>query len=320
MRVSAVEKSFPSRGNTAQHVYREVSPAVVGITCVARAPGADKDHRFFGTGTIVDPHGLILTSITVVPAKSSRIRVYVRGGRVLSAGLVATSRELEFALLRIDSTQISSALSHVVLGDSRGVRRGQRVYTLGNAFESILKDDQVAMSAGVVSGLFSLTTTLSESTYRGHVIETDAPINNGMDGGPLLDDAGRLVGVLSLNYSRNRWLGTAVPVNALKGLLRPHRDGWFTDDTRTFLAYAGLELEEVEESGIKVVSVTPAGPADRAEIRPGAQLIKVDGQPVRNLREFSRLFSSKRPGDRLRLETSVDNMARTAELRLWGKF
>lgn len=290
-------------------------------------PGAEKQHRFFGTGTIIDRHGLILTSITVVPANGSRIRIYMQGGRVLSARLIETNRAKEFALLKIDSAQASEDLKHARLGDSRKVRRGQRVYTLGNAFESILKDDQVAMSAGVISGLFSLTTSRSESTYVGEIIETDAPINNGMDGGPLLDHQGRLVGVLSLNYSRNRWLGTAVPVNQLKSLIRPHGEIDFVDDdeemsveTRQFLAYAGLELEEFDENGIKIIGVTPAGPAARAQIRVGAQLMKVDGQPVRSLRDFSRVFHNKRPGDRLHLETSLGEMLRTAELHLWGKF
>lgn len=318
-RESATPASFPAAA-----LYSELSQAVVGITC------QDGRLGYFGTGAVIDPTGLVLTSVTVVPESASRILVYLRGGRVVSGRLLAWEVESEFALIKIDPSRAAgpdsgdsdgaASIPYVSMGRSARARLGDPVYVLGNAFQCIVTDDRVSMSAGIVSGLYSLDSTQAESRYLGPVIETNAPVNNGMDGGPIVDAAGRLLGVISLNYSRNRWLGTAVPIDRLKPLVSKYR-GWFSDRAGGYAAYAGLELEEVGGTEIRVLDAIEGGPAAAAGLRPGSRIVKVNGEEPGTLSAFARLFSKRRPGGQLVLETvGDDGRTSTVEFTLWARF
>lgn len=300
-------------------MYERLSEAVVGITCRSGR------LEYFGTGTVIDPAGLVLTAVTVVPEGASEIRVFLRGGRVVSGRLIAWEGDTEFALVQIDGAPAGEPgdeeprISYVTMGSSTGARLGEPVYVLGNAFRSIITDDRVAMSGGIVSGLYSLREALAESSYLGPVIETNAPVNNGMDGGPLVDAAGRLLGVISLNYSRNRWLGTAVPIDRLKPLVSRHR-GWFSDQSSRHEAYAGLELEEVAGSEIRVLGVAANGPAAEAGLRVGSRIVKINGESATSLEEFVEILARQRPRHRLVLETVSDDEPSTVEITLWARF
>ena len=307
----------PSSAQAPSLLYDRLSEAVVGITC------RNGRVEYFGTGTVIDPAGLVLTSVTVVPEGASRIRVYLRGGRVVSGRVIAWQGDREFALVKIDGSRLGRAgdekprIPYVTMGSSARARLGESVYVLGNAFQCIISDDRVAMSGGIVSGLYSLRKTRSESSYLGPIIETNAAVNNGMDGGPLVDATGRLLGVISLNYSRNRWLGTAVPIDRLKPLVSRHR-GWFTDQGAR--AYAGLELEEVAGSEIRVLGVAANGPAAQAGLRVGCRIVKVNGEAASSLKAFVQFFASQRPSQRLVLEIVSDGQPSTVEITLWARF
>lgn len=288
-------------------IYQEVAPAVVGLSCLGdtRPEAAGKDGtpgEYFGTGTIIDPSGLILTSITVVPARARDIRAYLSGGRERHARIVFSHPATELVLLALrQRTSKPEAYPWITLGDSLTLSVGQPAFTLGNAFRSIQHDDQVSLSAGLISGYFRLREKHFQSAYVGMAIETSAPINSGMDGGPLLDSSGRVIGLLSLNYSRNRWLGTAVPVHFLKPLLAPYR-GWFSDRDESFKVYAGLELEVLGEDSIQVLNAFPGSPAALAGLRFGDQIRALDGTALESMDEFRRRFANKAPGDELQLE------------------
>jgi S1-C subfamily serine protease len=288
----------------------------VGITC-------RRGERFTGTGTIIDPSGLILTSTTVVPRDAVEIKVYLRGGRELEGKLVTVREEKELSLIRIRAAMASKGHDYIPLGDSSRARVGGLALTLGNAFESIEDDDQVTLGQGLISGLYEITGAdgAFESKYQGPVIETSAPLNGGMDGGPLLDREGRLIGLLSLAYSKNRWLGTAVPIDDLKPVIRSEL-ALLEDGDDAFAAYAGLELEEVEGAGVRVRDVEPDGPLHRAGVMPGQWLRRVCGMPLVSLGEFRECFGKARPGERFSIEVSEerDGPPRAIEVDLWGAF
>jgi S1-C subfamily serine protease len=194
-------------------VIEKVKPAVVGIT--ASGPASQKYPRganFYGTGTILSEDGYVLTSITVVPSICDKVEVILPGGEKVPAELKGTVDEFEISILKIDR----KGLPFVPLGNSSNVKLGDQVYTFGNCFHSIEYDDQVSISTGVVSGKYELGETNSESVYTGPCIETTAALNPGVDGGPLVDANGKFVGLLCLNYSQARWLGTAIPVNEMR--------------------------------------------------------------------------------------------------------
>jgi S1-C subfamily serine protease len=185
-----------------------IESAVVGVTAVAQQRRAS----YYGTGTIISEDGFILTSITVVPSDCDRIQVVLQGGRQVAARLVGTVDRTELSLLKIDE----EGLPFLPLGDSSALTLGQTVYTFGNCFHSIEQDDRVSLSIGIVSGFYDLTQARPNSKYVGPCVEITAALNPGVDGGPLVDERGRIIGLLCLNYSSNRWLGTAIPIDRLK--------------------------------------------------------------------------------------------------------
>lgn len=198
-----------------RRVCEAVVPAVVGITC-RTATGA-----FFGTGVTVSADGFILTSTTVVPPGAARIRVFFSGTLQKEARLVGTDAETEAALIKVDAQE----LAFVPLADSTAARAGDPAYTFGNPFGTLSSDDKVSCSAGHLSGVYRLPENGDyQSTYSGRVLETDAAVNPGSDGGPLVDGQGRLLGILCLGFSERRWLGTAVPVDVIAPRFAALRD------------------------------------------------------------------------------------------------
>ena len=188
---------------------RRAQRASVGIVC--RGP----QGGYFGTGTIIRADGVILTSSTVLPPGATDIRVTLSDGRMLPATLLAVDTAKECALAQLDD----SPLPCLPLRFGEDERVGQIVLSLGNAYGVAGGEGRVSVGAGVLSGRYVLGETRSEATYKGLVLETDAPLNPGSDGGALLDSSGAVIGVLSLNYSPLRFLGTAVPVRLLRDFI-----------------------------------------------------------------------------------------------------
>jgi len=185
---------------------RRAQQASVGIVC--RGPRGG----YFGTGTIIRADGVVLTSSTVLPPGATEIRVTLSDGRMVPAALLAVDTEKECALAQIDD----GPLPYLPLRLDDDGRVGQIVLSLGNAYGVAGGEGRVSVGAGILSGRYVLGETRGEATYKGPVLETDAPLNPGSDGGALLDTSGAVIGVLSLNYSPLRFLGTAVPVRLLK--------------------------------------------------------------------------------------------------------
>ncbi|MCZ6792577.1 MAG: S1C family serine protease [Planctomycetota bacterium] len=300
------------------HLYARISPAVVGLKCRLGPRG-----RYFGTGVIIDPSGLVLTSVTVVPRGARDIRVFLTGGREARARLLLTDEKKEIALVEIEGVKQLVArgetLPYLKLGDSTRVRIGDPVYTLGNSFRSIELDHQICVASGIVSGRFRLKEKRSESTYVGSAIEMTAALNNGMDGGPLVNDDGEIIGLLSLNYSRNRWLGTAVPVNKLKPVIARHR-GWFDDRYVASRCYLGIELEEIGREEVRVLRVAERGPASLGGLKAGDRLLEVGGSEVESIATFRSKFLEARAGKELRLKVRRGGQALDVTVVPWGRF
>ena len=176
------------------------------------------------------------------------------------------------------------------------------------------------MAAGVLSGIIELKEKHLESVYTGRALESTAALNNGMDGGPLVDARGRMIGLLILNFSQERWLGTAIPIDELKQLIEPHRS-WFDDSLESVSSLAGLELMNSHEGGkITVLRVSPGGAAASAGLRRGDVLRKFNGRKIESVPDFRKVFNAARPGEQVRLEVVRDKTALSIDLTLWGRF
>lgn len=276
-------------------VARKVAPAVVYVE------GAGQR----GSGVIIDASGVVLTSVTACGANSTVVTVVSKGNRQHKARVLGRDTAKELVLLKIEGTE---PFPFVPLGDSDTARIGQISYVFGDSYESIVNDDQAAMSLGAVSGLYSVDEKRGGSQYTGPVIETSAAVNPNQDGGPLVDRGGRLMGIITLNYDESKFTGLAIPINALKPSIdkirKAHADGekGVADVTekRRSDAWIGLETRAAD-GGLEVVRVSKNGPAEKAGVRKGDLLKRADGSPLAASASLEEAVGQKSAGDTLTL-------------------
>lgn len=188
-------------------IYKKLAPAVVGVTY-----GVEKR----GTGVVIDSDGLIITHTLATGLENTEVYVYLKGHRRVKASVVYTSKDKDLAVLKIDVKDLTT----IELGDSNEVKIGQTAYVLGDSFNSIFTDDQVAMSVGIISGTYEIKEPqLKNSSYKGPVLETSAAVNWYQAGAPLINSKGKLIGMVTLDYEKSKFTGIAIPINELKPLI-----------------------------------------------------------------------------------------------------
>jgi S1-C subfamily serine protease len=294
-----------------REIYRKTAGSVVAVR--ALAPLGERS----GSGFVLDASGLLVTSYACCPEGSSNVRVWIRGPRRYDAEIVASSREDELTLLRIKP---DAPLPPVVFGDSTVLRPGQRSYTLGNAANSIILDDQPSFNLGIVSALYRLDELRANATYRGPVFETTAAVNVGMEGAPCLDAEGRVVGMVTLNYASERFLGVAIPAAEFLPPLRRLVEkaaaaAQAPDPAPAGAGSAGLDVE-LRDGRLVVRSVTPGGPADRAGIGPGDVLLEAGKRPLRSLEDFRTSLQGLEAGAVLWLKLEIGGAPEIVKLTL----
>jgi S1-C subfamily serine protease len=203
----------------ARQVADHVLAATVGIASTTATGGS-----YSGSGSVITPAGHILTTTSVVPVDATGIQVVFPGFVSCHAVLVATDEELAISLVQIvaDSLPSSGEVSCLAVARERPAI-GTLAYTASDVDGVLATNGRASFSRGIVSGIYEVTSR-GESEYRGTVIETTAAVNPGSDGGPLIDAAGRLCGVVTLGGSPLRWQGVAVPTADLLTRFRPFRD------------------------------------------------------------------------------------------------
>ncbi|MBI4564956.1 MAG: trypsin-like peptidase domain-containing protein [Planctomycetes bacterium] len=287
-------------------VYDATVDSVVGIRTMA--PLGERS----GTGVVLDPEGLILTSYSIAPEGASNIRVWFHGPRFLPAELVATDRSHEISLLRVKPR---GPLKPIAWGDSSAVKVGDVAYTIGNAANAIINNDAAALNAGLISGRYRLTEDRANATYTGTVIETTAAVNVGMEGAPLLDVKGRMVGFVTLNYSPSRFLGAAIPVDVLKPAVERLKSG-----ERAVDVVAGGEAGEgylgatfLDRAGRVIVDKVEKGsPAERMGLIRGIRILAIGSTPVKSAQELNDALKALRAGSTIFLK--IDDEGLVSEL------
>ena len=207
--LAGAPQELSRRSELYQKVAAQGNAATVGIYCIKKSY-----LHFYGTGILISSDGYLLTSTTVVPKGATKIKIHLTNQRVLDATVVEINEKLESALLKADGVD----LPHIPIADGPP-SLGETCYTFGNARNMIRMGKHASFSVGTLSGIYKVKSIDSQSSYSGLAFETDAAINPGQDGGPLLNSKGQLIGVISLSYSPTRWQGVAIPVQSLqKGL------------------------------------------------------------------------------------------------------
>jgi Do/DeqQ family serine protease len=293
------------------------SPAVVSIaTTQVNAPAHpfqnDPWFRFFygdredqapqqglGSGVIVSPEGYILTNNHVIEG-AAEIQVTLSDSRRAIAQVIGADPDTDLAILRIDLER----LPVITLGNSDTAQVGDRVLAIGNPFGV-----GQTVTSGIVSALGR--NQLGINTFE-NFIQTDAAINPGNSGGALVDVNGNLIGINTAIFSRSggsMGIGFAIPVSTarqvLEGIVRDGQvvRGWVGIEPMELTA----ELAETfglpkQSEGVIVTGVLQNGPAANAGLRPGDLLLKVAGQPVKNVGELLTQIASLTPGKAAKLE------------------
>lgn len=312
MTTGAILLALLVQGSDESHrrVYENVRPAVVAVR--ALAPLGERS----GSGTFISNDGLILTSYAVVPDGSKRIRVWTVGPRRYDAELVATSKRDELSLLRIKPKEPTKPIDY---GESGRLRIGEVTYTIGNSGNSIILDDQPTFNVGVVSGLYKLSEPRATSTYTGLVIESTAAVNVGMEGAPLLDAEGRMVGFVTLNYSPNRFLGNAIPIDSQKFVIQTLlRERTNNHDGPKGEGTLGLKARD-GNGRVVVTEVAPGGAADRAGIRPGDAILAIGRTKIRTCEELWKKVAGLKAGDVVLLSLEAGGDRYDVKIELTGK-
>jgi S1-C subfamily serine protease len=276
----------------------KVSPAVVNIEVVRRQGVAERPAGT-GSGFIFTPDGFILTNSHVVAA-GSRIMVTLLDGRRVEGAVLGADPDSDLAVVRISADGLAPA----TLGDSGKLRVGQLAIAIGSPYGF-----QCTVTAGVVSALGrSLRST--SGRLIDDVIQTDAALNPGNSGGPLVNSRGEVIGVNTAIILPAQGLCFAIAINTAKFVAaRLIRDGRIV---RAYVGVAGLTAPLARkmvrfhrlprESGLMVASVEPGSPAERAGLTRRDIIVAFDGAPVAGIDDLQRLLSEERIGRPCELE------------------
>jgi serine protease Do len=272
-------------------------------------PRGEGARRGSGSGFIINTDGSILTNNHVID-RAERIVVRLSDGRSYRARVVGTDPDSDIALIKIDGEQ---GLPVAPLGDSSALRMGEWVCAIGNPLGY-----EHTVTVGVVSYLGRKLFDMSLDNY----IQTDAAINFGNSGGPLINGRGEVIGINAAISSRASSIGFAVPINAAAAVLPQLRARG-----RVSRGYMGVALRDVDldierslklgvDHGAMVQDVTDGSPADRAGLRPYDVVVTLDDRPVMNEDQLIREIAARTPGTAAHLRFERNGREQTVTVKL----
>ncbi len=318
---SAEPRVVTARGDLAAdelatiEIFERVSQSVVYISTVSQVAlpwtrNLAEVRRGTGSGFVWDDQGHVVTNFHVI-AGASRAQVRLADQRTYAANLIGASQEHDLAVLRIEVP--IAGPRPVMIGASEDLRVGQKVFAIGNPFGL-----DYSLTTGVVSAL-DRTIVAEDGTEIRRLIQTDAAINPGNSGGPLLDSAGRLIGVNTAIFSPTggfSGIGFSVPVDTVNRVvpqliaygryIRP-RLGIFADDDASRAV-----LKELGVTGVLILRIESGSPADRAGLRAtrltagggiiaGDIIQSVNGRELRDMGDLIEILEDFQVGDEVRL-------------------
>jgi len=275
-------------------------------------PGQKQFQRGEGSGVIVRPDGYILTNSHVVN-DADEVTVILSDDRRYTAEVVGTDPKTDIAVIRIDSDGLAAA----PLGNSDDLHVGQWVVAAGNPF---------GLSSSITAGIVSATgrSRVGITDYE-DFIQTDAAINRGNSGGPLVNLRGEVVGINTAILSRtggNIGIGFAIPINMARNVMEE-----LIEDGRVTRGYLGVLIQDLSEgmaksfgydgtSGALISDVTDDGPASSAGLRPGDIIVEFDGEPVTNIAALRFRVADVDPGETVDVVAFRDGRRETFDVTI----
>ncbi|MEX0663411.1 MAG: trypsin-like peptidase domain-containing protein [Acidimicrobiia bacterium] len=285
-------------------------PAVVAIT-VGQGPGTGAGGA--GTGFVITPDGFIVTNNHVVEGQN-RIEVAFTDGSTLSAEIVGRDPSVDLAVLKVNGEDLPA----IELGDSDAAQVGDEVVAIGNA---LALEGGLSVTRGIISGTNRTVDTDAGTTLVG-MLQTDAAINFGNSGGPLIDAQGRVIGVntaMAIDASAQN-IGFAIPISRAEPVIADLRAGrkpaFLGVSTQNVNAALARELDLSVEEGAYVAQVTPDTPADAAGIREGDVIVRIGDDTIDSSADVLTAVRSHRPGDNVEVVIDRDGERVTVQATL----
>jgi 2-alkenal reductase len=309
---------------TTIELFERTSPSVVQVVGV----GGGVESPFFerengggqsGTGFVWDPAGHIVTNDHVVQGAGS-LAVRLASGQVLPARIVGTAPNYDLAVIRVDDTR--SLPTPVAIGTSEDLKVGQMVFAIGNPFGL----DQT-LTTGIISALKRRLPT-SAGREITNVIQTDAAINPGNSGGPLLDSAGRVIGVNTAILSpsgTSAGIGFAIPIDSVNRVVPELiRRGYVPTPGIGIIAASEAAATRAGVDGVAIVRTVPGSAAERAGLRGvdpasgrlGDVIVGVNGKAVQQLADLTQELERVGVGQRVSLAVKRDGRELTVDVQV----
>jgi putative serine protease PepD len=291
---------------SAVSVFQSANKGVVEITVsTSSSPyGGQGQAQAQGSGFVYDGAGHIITNEHVVEGANS-ISVRFWNGATYKATLVGTDASTDIGVIKVDAP--ASVLHPIALGNSSAVQVGQPVVAIGSPYGL-----ENTVTAGIVSALHREMTAPNNFTIPDS-IQTDAPINHGNSGGPLLNLAGQVIGInsqIKSDSGENTGIGFAVPSNTVKSIVSQ-----LLTSGNVKHAYLGVRIGTVQ-NGVQVIEVSAGTPAGKAGLQVGDVITRVDGNKVTSSSELSQAIDAKRPGTKIGVTYVRKGATHTASVTL----
>ena len=300
-----VRQQVVQEESTVIDVVDKVSPSVVSIVIKTvdfdLFSGPLTTESGIGTGFVVSENGLIVTNSHVVNTEEGEYSVVLKDGTTYEVEKINLDEVSDLAILEIST----SNLIPVELGDSESLKVGQRAIAIGNALGRFTN----SVTLGVISGVARELTATSgfgrdPKTYEG-AIQTDAALNPGNSGGPLLNSAGQVVGINVATTQGADNIGFAIPVNTLKPVLES-----FLKEGRIIRPYLGVSYTMITKEiaalrrlpeGAFISRVVADSPAKKAGLERGDIIVKFDGQSLKDSESLSQMIAKRKVGEKVDL-------------------
>jgi len=323
-----------SQSNLISHIAKSVGPSVVSVNVDITSTGLSptevdvfgqplpqtQQAQAAGTGIIISPDGLIMTNRHVVPEGTTKVSITLSDGTELKnvsvIGRTAGSDSLDIAFLKINDAE-GHGLKAAVLGDSSLAQVGDGVVAIGNA----LGQFQNTVTSGIISGYGRDVQAGDSSGSSGsaeslvNLFQTDAAINQGNSGGPLVNMDGQVIGINTAVASQSQSIGFAIPVNDAKGMIgqvlktgkfaRPYLGVRYVELTGDVAKQYGLAAKDgafiLPTSNPNSPSVIPDSPAATVGLQEKDVIAAIDGKKVDQTHSLTSLLSQYQPGDKVEL-------------------
>ncbi len=312
-----------SRRNGIVLATEQVAPAVVSITASYTRrtrpvfdvwfqrwyPGRERTLAELGSGVIVDKRGYVFTNYHVV-ANAERLQVTLSDGKTYAGTLVGTAPSYDLALIKLDGEGFRAA----PLGNSDDLLVGEWAIAIGSPFGFNLADTQPTVTVGVISANHrDIKQDENSEQIFNDMIQTDAAINPGNSGGPLINSRGEVIGINTMIFSQSGGsvgMGFAIPINRAKRVMEEIvqygrvRDVWLGMSATDINAETQAALNLPTASGVLVQSIEEGGPADKAGLKVGDQIIAINGTQLDTRYQANRVIFGSGVGDVLAMKVN----------------